>query len=250
MFGIFGSSQSASRPPAWTPGTYVLINARSNTAADLSGGDYKTIIGYSLHGGENQQWEFSPCGNGYAIRCMRTPGHIGKPIYMSIEGEARENAFVVATTRRTEWVVEQTHEGLRISWPNSNLVFELGHGVSGPQLMLQTLVLGDLRQLWHFVRTPRPEQEPEQEWAPQITKAAVQAEVPGAQTPVAFSTAEQGRDVETVEETARAVSNPSTVETVTTTESVDYITTTRTTTTTVITTVTEVIRTPKTLLTR
>ncbi|KAM5545838.1 hypothetical protein V8D89_000876 [Ganoderma adspersum] len=254
MFGTFGStgrsfSKSAS-PPKWTPGTYALINARSNTAADLSGGDYKTILGYSLHGGDNQQWEFTPMGTGYAIRCVRTPHHIGKPVYMSIEGETRERTLVVATTQRTEWMVEQTNEGLRISWPNSNLVVELGDGVSGPQLMLQTLVLGDVRQLWRFVRLPQPEPEPQPGWAPQFPKQAVEAETPGAQISAASLATEPEKDVETVVETARAVSNPTTVETVTTSESVDYITTTRTTTTTIITTVTEVVRTPKALLPR
>lgn len=108
--GLFSKSPSL---PTWPPGTYSLVNARTNTAADLSGGDYKSIIGYSLHGGENQQWEFLPSGNGYAIRCIRTPHHIGQPIYMAVEGEVKEKALVVAITQRTEWTVEQTHEGLR-----------------------------------------------------------------------------------------------------------------------------------------
>ncbi len=114
MFKSSGLLSTSSSRPTWTPGTYSLINARSNTAADLSGADYKSIIGYSLHGGENQQWEFVPSlGTGYMIRCISTPRHIGQPIYMSVEGEVRDKALVVATTKRTEWTVEQTNEGLR-----------------------------------------------------------------------------------------------------------------------------------------
>ena len=102
--------------------------------------------------------------------------------------------------------------------------------------MLQTLVLGDLRQLWRFVRLPQPEPEPQPEWAPQLPNPAVKAEAPGVQPSAAPLATEQGKET---------VSNHITAETVATIESVDYITTTRTTTTTVITTVTEVVRTPK-----
>lgn len=34
---------------------YALINLKGGTAADLSGGDNTSIIGYDYHGGENQQ---------------------------------------------------------------------------------------------------------------------------------------------------------------------------------------------------
>ena len=113
--------------------------------------------------------------------------------------------------------------------------------------MLQTLVLGDLRQLWRFVRLPQPEPEPHPEWAPQLPKPAVKAEAPEVQPSSAPLVTEQGKEVEVVIETARAVSNPITAETVATSESDHYITTTRTTTTTVITTVTEITRMPKAL---
>ena len=89
----------------------MLLNARSKTAADLSGHDSKTLIGYQPHGAVNQQWEFLPSGNGYTIRCLHAPG--GHAIYMTVEGGAKENSVVVAAERRTEWNVEQTGEGLR-----------------------------------------------------------------------------------------------------------------------------------------
>ena len=88
----------------------MLLNARSNSAADLSGGDFKTVIGFQAHGQSNQQWEFCTKGNGYTIRSLRLPSG-----YLTVEGEAKENAVVVATAsgRRTERNVEQTSEGLR-----------------------------------------------------------------------------------------------------------------------------------------
>lgn len=52
------SARSGAATPAggvWTPGTYVLLNARSGTAVDMSGADNKTLIGYPMHGGPNQQ---------------------------------------------------------------------------------------------------------------------------------------------------------------------------------------------------
>ncbi|KAI1793775.1 ricin B lectin domain-containing protein [Ganoderma leucocontextum] len=206
----------------WTPGTYVLINARNKSVADLSAQDHDTVIGYPLHGGPNQQWEFIPSGNGYAIRSMRHPG---VDLYMSVEGEARVKAPVVATGHHTVWTVEQTGDGLRISWPNSSLVFELADTVSGLRLMLKTLVPGELQQLWRFIRCSQPQPQPAE-------------------------AIESAGGVEVVVESARAASDPATTETVTASESDDFITTTRTTTTTISTTVTEVIRTPKPRLQR
>lgn len=37
------------------PGKYVFKNRLGEVALDLSGGDNKSIIGFTAHGGENQQ---------------------------------------------------------------------------------------------------------------------------------------------------------------------------------------------------
>lgn len=50
-----GSGAGAPAGGEWAPGTYVLLNARSGTAVDMSGMDNKTLIGYPMHGGPNQQ---------------------------------------------------------------------------------------------------------------------------------------------------------------------------------------------------
>ena len=36
-------------------GNYTIVNAKSGTALDLSGGDNRSIIGYNPHGQGNQQ---------------------------------------------------------------------------------------------------------------------------------------------------------------------------------------------------
>lgn len=45
---------------SWKPGVYSLVNAKSGTSVDLSGGDGKSIIGFPSHGGKNQQVSFLP----------------------------------------------------------------------------------------------------------------------------------------------------------------------------------------------
>ncbi|KAM5545833.1 hypothetical protein V8D89_000871, partial [Ganoderma adspersum] len=218
--------------PTWTPGMYMLLNARSKTAADLSGHDSKTVIGYQPHGAANQQWEFVPSRNGYTIRCLHAPG--GHAIYMTVEGGAKENSVVVATERRTEWNVEQTGEGLRISWPNSNLVFHLEDTMHEPEIILKTWVPGELRQLWSFIRSPFGEP---QSW-PQPARIRTSETLEAQATP-----ARTMQSPEVVVEHTRVMSDPATSETVTVSKSDEFVTITRTTTTTTTTTVTEVIRT-------
>ena len=101
---------TTSEPSTWI-GTYILVNAHNSSAADLSARDNETIIGYPQHGAENQQWEFIPTGNGYAIRSVKVPNYNGQEVYMNVKGEVRETAAVVAKTHRAEWCVEQTADG-------------------------------------------------------------------------------------------------------------------------------------------
>jgi len=42
-------------PQIQSGSTYVLINGKSGTALDLSGSDNKSIVGWTKHGGTNQQ---------------------------------------------------------------------------------------------------------------------------------------------------------------------------------------------------
>ncbi|THU75253.1 hypothetical protein K435DRAFT_707453, partial [Dendrothele bispora CBS 962.96] len=47
---------------------YVLINLQSGTAMDLSGADWRSVIGWPPHPEPNQQWEFEPIGAGWGLR--------------------------------------------------------------------------------------------------------------------------------------------------------------------------------------
>ncbi|KAM5545466.1 hypothetical protein V8D89_000504 [Ganoderma adspersum] len=210
-------------PPTWI-GTYILVNAHNSSAADLSARDNNSILGYPQHGAENQQWEFIPTGNGYAIRSVKVPYFNGQEVYMNVEGEVRETAAVVAKTHRTEW----------ISWPNSNLVFHLEDTMHEPEIILKTWVPGELRQLWSFIRSPFGEP---QSW-PQPARIRTSETLEAQATP-----ARTMQSPEVVVEHTRVMSDPATSETVTVSKSDEFVTITRTTTTTTTTTVTEVIRT-------
>ncbi|TFK86956.1 carbohydrate-binding module family 13 protein [Polyporus arcularius HHB13444] len=207
-------------PPVWTPGTYVLLNAQGGTAVDLSGADNKTVFGYPMHGGPNQQWEFIPTGHGYIIRCVRRSAE-GHSLYLTTDGSVKHGAAIVASPYPVAWNVEPGEDGIRIHWPNSEYSFDLadwGNSTAGTKIQLAHR-REEPCQLWHYTRCA----------------AASESDKDKALTD-AHSTS------------ARAVSPPATTETITIAEEDNYVTTTRTTTTTVITTMTEITRTPKSML--
>ncbi len=83
---------------------------------DLSGVDNTTIIGYPMHGGPNQQWDFIPYGQGYAIRCVR-PAKDGNALYLTVDcGGVRDRTPVVAGTHPVAWSVQQIEEGIMCVW--------------------------------------------------------------------------------------------------------------------------------------
>lgn len=105
-------SPRTSSPNVWTPGTYVLLNARSGTALDLSGADHRSVIGWPMHGGPNQQWEFIPTGHGYIVRCIRRSKE-GHSLYLSTEGGVKDGARIIASTYPVAWNIEPTEDGIR-----------------------------------------------------------------------------------------------------------------------------------------
>ena len=91
----------------------MLLNALTGAALDLSGADNRTVIGYAVHGGPNQQWEFVPSGRGYAVRCVRRAAD-GHALYLAPrEGAVRERVAVVASAYPVTWSVEQTEHGIK-----------------------------------------------------------------------------------------------------------------------------------------
>ncbi|KAL7278229.1 hypothetical protein ACG7TL_008204 [Trametes sanguinea] len=110
-------------------------------------------------------------------------------------GGVHEHAAIVASPYPVSWNVEQTEEGIRISWPNTDLVFDLadwGSKTPGTKIELRHLKPGEPCELWHY------------------TRYALAAE----------------HDSELEVRSSRAVSLPATTETVFVTEECDYITTT------------------------
>ncbi|KAI0942693.1 hypothetical protein AcW1_003256 [Taiwanofungus camphoratus] len=193
----------------WSPGTYVLLNAKSGTALDLSGANQRALIGFPVHMGQNQQWEFIPSGRGYAIRSA-CPSMCG--LYLTIDSSLCEHAAIIASPFPASWNIEPDEcEGtLRISWPNTDYVIDLadwGSSVPGTKVQLMKAKPGECCQLWRFTRcAPAQDQE---------------------------------------EKVARSAFQPVVSETVIISESSDFVTTTRTATTTTVTTVTTVTKTTR-----
>jgi len=194
---------------AWTPGTHVLLNARSGTALDLSGADQRTLIGFPAHMGQNQQWEFIPSGRGYTIRSA-CPSSCG--LYLSVESLC-DNAPIVASPFPVSWNVrfdEKEDGAMRIYWPNTDFVIDLadwGSPTPGTKVQLMREKPGESCQLWRYTRcAPAEDQE---------------------------------------EKVAQSASRPMISETVIVSEGKDHITTTRTTTTTTVATITTVTRTAR-----
>ncbi|EIW84565.1 hypothetical protein CONPUDRAFT_100750, partial [Coniophora puteana RWD-64-598 SS2] len=77
-------------------GVYLVARIEEDSAIDLSGDDGRTVIGYKIHKGNNQKWEFSPMGAGYSIKC------VGPGTYLSCEKE-QEGATVVAALNPVSW---------------------------------------------------------------------------------------------------------------------------------------------------
>ena len=81
-------------------GVYIVRNAKSNTVIDLSGGDRKSLMGYSHHGMENQQWEFGPLGDGWCIRSLRNGG------YFTLEKGMHDGALLTTNSYPVAWAIE------------------------------------------------------------------------------------------------------------------------------------------------
>ncbi|KAG9225351.1 carbohydrate-binding module family 13 protein [Pleurotus ostreatus PC15] len=118
------------QPRTLKPGVYLLNNQKGGTAADLSGGDRRSLIGFPVHSGINQQWRFNPSGAGFFIQSVSNPD-----LYVSVEG-LHQNVPVVAIPFPVSWVVEPDESDAhvwRILWPESKLCLDLeGHGSSTP----------------------------------------------------------------------------------------------------------------------
>ncbi|KAG6818757.1 hypothetical protein H0H93_002089 [Arthromyces matolae] len=76
---------------------YVLINAKSGTALDLSGSDNVSVLGWEAHRGENQQWELHQEDNQWVFCNV----HNGK--FLGIERRAHDNVPVRGVDAPVKW---------------------------------------------------------------------------------------------------------------------------------------------------
>lgn len=125
---MLGLSDSTSSPMEQirdlAPGIYKIENVSiRDCVLDLSGVDNKTIIGFSAHGWENQQWEISPLGAGYSIKSVHTGN------YVTIESGLANGTTVVANPYPVSWVFDPSDCGKedvwKIGWPNNALLFDM-----------------------------------------------------------------------------------------------------------------------------
>ncbi|KAF5319547.1 hypothetical protein D9619_008473 [Psilocybe cf. subviscida] len=109
---------------------YVLINAKSGTALDLSGEDNRSIIGYPRHGEENQQWETIRTDAGWHIR------NVAHDTYLAVDGVARDDARVIAREEPFIWHLwddEENPAAIRICVPDTQHNIDLtNYGDSEP----------------------------------------------------------------------------------------------------------------------
>ncbi|KAF7430831.1 hypothetical protein PC9H_006545 [Pleurotus ostreatus] len=107
--------------------TYIFVNEKAGTVADLSGGDNKSIIGYENHNGDNQKWHAEQQGENFTFKNVATGQYLG------IEGEPGENTPVVVVDHPFEWHVTQDDESWRLWVPGTKYNMDLSdHGNPTP----------------------------------------------------------------------------------------------------------------------
>ncbi|KZT08244.1 carbohydrate-binding module family 13 protein [Laetiporus sulphureus 93-53] len=132
---------------------FILRNVKSGTVLDLSGADRRSILGWTVHRGHNQQWEFLPYGRGYAIRAVWRP--TADPLYLSVENTNQEPQ-VVASPFPTSWElhVDQRTETVHIQWSGTSYAIELGDQGSATPGTRAQLMIGkaeEFSQSWQFM---------------------------------------------------------------------------------------------------
>ncbi|KAI0270586.1 carbohydrate-binding module family 13 protein [Gloeopeniophorella convolvens] len=137
-----------------TPGIYVLTNAKSDTTFDLSGGDNRSVIGYSYHGGDNQKWILIQVSDGqWLIR------NVGDGKSLAFEGDARDGAPVVASEDGIAWDIWPDEAGnpdeFRICVHDTRFCVDLsdhGNPTPGTPVTLWWSYPEGRNQVWRFSR--------------------------------------------------------------------------------------------------
>ncbi|KIJ57645.1 carbohydrate-binding module family 13 protein [Hydnomerulius pinastri MD-312] len=128
---------------------YFLINVKSNTCLDLSGGDNRSIIGYDFHKGPNQSWIFEKVGGGFYIKSVSSAQFLG------IAGEPQDGQMVIASPSPFEWhVVDEpgVNKAVRLFVPGTRFNVDLsdnGNKAPGTPVTLWGKWGGE-NQLWRL----------------------------------------------------------------------------------------------------
>ncbi|KAF7426221.1 hypothetical protein PC9H_008588 [Pleurotus ostreatus] len=131
---------------------YKFVNAKANNVADLSGGDNKSIIGYSDHNGANQTWEALPGGNGWIFKNVATGQYLG------INGLARDGTPVEGIHPPFEWHVKNDEghpDTVRLFVPNTLFNMDLsdnGNATAGTKIQVWNKWTPGVNQCWRLVQ--------------------------------------------------------------------------------------------------
>ncbi|KAL4254141.1 Ricin B-like lectin [Abortiporus biennis] len=134
-------------------GVYILVNAKSGGALDLSGGDNRSIIGYDVHGSDNQKWRLEQVEGGqWRLQ------NVASGAYLRVDGYAQDGTPVVAPQGDGpfEWDIwpdEDDPNTFRIFVPNTRLNIDLsdhGNPTPGTPITLWNKWAPGINQRWRF----------------------------------------------------------------------------------------------------
>ncbi|KAG6834778.1 hypothetical protein H0H93_007433, partial [Arthromyces matolae] len=129
---------------------YVLINAKSGTALDLSGTDNVSVLGWEAHRGENQQWELHQEDNQWVFRNV----HNGK--FLGIERRAHDNVPVRGVDAPVKWNIfpdDRDQSVYRIFVPDTPFNIDLsdfGNPDNGTLVTIWGKSENNQNQTWRF----------------------------------------------------------------------------------------------------
>ncbi|KAJ3739962.1 putative mannanase [Lentinula detonsa] len=130
---------------------FTIHNVKADTVVDLSAGDNKTITGWSLNGGKNQQWTTIWTGESWNFQSVETG------LYLGFTGTAGNGTNLTVASTPTAWdiwhdTVNETN--YRIFAPNTTVNWDLwgyGDAISGDPITLWGAWSG-IHQTWRFVQ--------------------------------------------------------------------------------------------------
>ncbi|KAF9072622.1 hypothetical protein BDP27DRAFT_1320294 [Rhodocollybia butyracea] len=135
---------------------HIKSAANPSQVLDVSGQNRRSVLAYSFHGGQNQQWEVMPNGAGFAIRSVLN----GAFISLDIDNDKKIREVVV-TAFPIIWNISSA-EGTsqhRIYWADSSLAFTFKNPNSALELSMYRSNSQDI--LWQFSEcSPAPSEVP------------------------------------------------------------------------------------------